>query len=225
MADFSQAQSFVKVAEGGYTNNPNDNGNWTGGKVGSGTLIGTNHGISAPVLSSWLGRTASVSDMKNLSYQTALQIYKRNYWDALNLDKVNNQSVALLIYDSGVNIGTSWVKTATVDSLNTVGKSVSKSDSWSTLVSKINQSDQQKFYNALWNKRKQKYDSMSSSPFYEGWMNRINRLAFFLTEKTQNIKSIAKRNRPVTILIVLLSVTAITGLLVFRKQIVNAINK
>ena len=116
MADFNQAQAFVKLAEGGYTDDPRDNGNWTGGRINVGTLIGTNHGISAPVLQSWLGRTPTVSEMKNLSYQTALAIYKKNYWDALTLSNVNNQSIALLIYDGAVNQGVGRMKQLVADS-------------------------------------------------------------------------------------------------------------
>ena len=79
MAKFIKAHEFVERAEGGYTDNPNDNGNWTGGKKGSGDLIGTNFGISAPVLKAYLGRTPSVADMKNLKKSTAEKIYKKNY--------------------------------------------------------------------------------------------------------------------------------------------------
>ena len=33
--------------EGGYSSNPKDPGNWTGGKVGAGKLLGTQKGIAA----------------------------------------------------------------------------------------------------------------------------------------------------------------------------------
>lgn len=218
MADFYKAQEFVKVAEGGYGNNPNDSGNWTGGRIGVGNLVGTNHGISAPVLSKYLGRTATEEDMRNLPYSTALKIYKNQFWDSLNLDQVKNQSVALLIYDSGVNIGTGWVKGAAVDSLNAVGHNVSKSDSWKTIVDKVNQSPQQKFYETFWNTRKAKYDSMSGSIFYKGWMNRLNRLSFFLSKKI--------REKPaIPIIAVLLTAAVITGIIVYRKRITKTLNK
>jgi lysozyme family protein len=220
MADFSQAQAFVKVAEGGYTDDPRDNGNWTGGRINQGTLIGTNHGISAPVLSDWLGRTATVSDMKNLSYQTALQIYKKNYWDALSLSSLINHSVALLIYDGAVNQGVGRMKQLIADSLTQMGKPATSNEKASSLVAKINTVKQQQFYDILKEKRRQSYNP--NSPFYAGWMNRINKLGFFLTE---NIKRQVRQRPEMTLFVSLLIITAITGLIVYKKTIVSTINK
>ena len=60
MADFDTSQAYVAVAEGKYQNNSDtDAGDWTGGAIGVGDAIGTNFGISAPVLSQYLGRTAN----------------------------------------------------------------------------------------------------------------------------------------------------------------------
>ena len=43
--------------------------------------------------------------MENLSYQTAIEIYKKDYWDAQNLSTLCDQSVANGIYDGCVNQG------------------------------------------------------------------------------------------------------------------------
>ena len=100
MADFNSFISQIEDKfEGGYQNLRNDNGNWTGGKVGVGTLVGTNHGIAAPTLSQWLGRTATISDMKNLSKEDAKKIYKSLFWDRINADKIQNQGIAEFIFD------------------------------------------------------------------------------------------------------------------------------
>lgn len=105
MAKFEIAYSLTAVNEGGYTNHQEDSGNWSGGKVGVGILVGTNLGISAPVLSKYLGRTAAVNDMKNLSVTVAMDIYKKNYWNAIRGDEINSQQKANSIYDSAVNMG------------------------------------------------------------------------------------------------------------------------
>ena len=47
MDNFERCFAFTLGAEGGYSNNPADPGNWTGGAVGNGELRGTNFGISA----------------------------------------------------------------------------------------------------------------------------------------------------------------------------------
>ena len=40
MADFTIAVNLTLVNEGGYENNPDDSGNWTGGKVWRGRTEG-----------------------------------------------------------------------------------------------------------------------------------------------------------------------------------------
>lgn len=222
MADFSQAQEFVKQAEGGYTDDPRDRGNYV-----DSLLIGTNHGISAPILKSWLGRTPTVAEMKNLSYKTALQIYKANYWDALALTLINNQSIALLIYDGAVNQGVSRIKGVVVDSLRDVGVNASRQDRPNDLAVKINGAPQQRLYDAIKKNRKASYSS--ESPFYAGWMNRLNNLAFTISEKTKGVvKGVVKQveNRKTSTIVAAVIVTAVVAtLIIYRKEIASKINK
>lgn len=105
MADFKIAFRRTGIFEGGYTDDPNDNGNWTGGVKGRGDLIGTNHGVSAPVLSKYLGRTATVSDMRTLSLEVTEKIFRRNYWDKIRGNEIINQDSANEIFDDAINAG------------------------------------------------------------------------------------------------------------------------
>lgn len=57
---------------GGWTINPNDPGNWTGGTKGGGVLKGTKWGIAA--------NTYPDLDIKNLTREQADAIYVRDYW-------------------------------------------------------------------------------------------------------------------------------------------------
>jgi lysozyme family protein len=43
--------------------------------------------------------------MKDLDFETAKMIYKKNYWDVLKLDQIENQEVANQMFDTGVNCG------------------------------------------------------------------------------------------------------------------------
>lgn len=111
MANFEIAYKLTSINEGGYTNNPDDNGNWTGGKKDVGTLVGTNRGIAADTLKSWLGRNPTVTEMKNLSEEVAKSIYRKNYWIPMRGDEIKSQKIANELYDSCVNFGvTSAVK-------------------------------------------------------------------------------------------------------------------
>jgi len=106
MADFySFIDHIADKFEGGYQNLVKDNGNYTGGVVGKGTLVGTNHGIAAPTLSQWLGRTATVSDMKSLTKDEAKKIFKAFFWDKIKADKINNQGIAEFLFDWSLGSG------------------------------------------------------------------------------------------------------------------------
>ena len=177
MADFNLAQKFVSLAEGGYTDNPLDNGNWTGGQKDLGDLIGTNHGISAPTLCQWYHRKATKSDMQNLPYSVALEIYKKNYWDALDLSDLHNQSLALLIYDGAVNQGVAKMTTFIKATLEEMDVHVAKNEDVRSLISKINSVPNDKFFEIFWNIRKSAYNS--KSPFYKGWIKRLEKIKFF----------------------------------------------
>lgn len=105
MANFLIAFGKTIKTEGGYSNVREDRGNWTGGKIGSGVLVGTKYGISAPVLMAHLGRLPTVDEMKNLSRDTVQKIYKSNYWDIMRGDEIVTQFLADKIFDNCVNFG------------------------------------------------------------------------------------------------------------------------
>ena len=45
--NFTSCLGFTLGCEGGFTVNPRDRGNWTGGEIGVGKFNGTNFGLSA----------------------------------------------------------------------------------------------------------------------------------------------------------------------------------
>jgi len=96
MDNFARCFAFTLGAEGGYSNNPADPGNWTGGAVGNGELRGTNFGISASAYPQL--------DIANLTQSQAEDIYRRDYWAALQGDSLA-LPVALVAFDAAVNAG------------------------------------------------------------------------------------------------------------------------
>jgi lysozyme family protein len=83
--------------EGGFDNDRDDSGNWTGGRIGNGALKGTKYGISAAQYPDL--------DIENLSLEEAKAIYYRDYWKPLNLDGVANWRIQAEIFDTAVNLG------------------------------------------------------------------------------------------------------------------------
>ena len=96
---FPNCLEFTLRCEGGYTNNAADPGNWTGGAVGQGTCKGTNFGISAAAYPDL--------DIINLTRDGAGAIYRRDYWTPLRCGEMP-YPVALVVFDTGVNLGVGY---------------------------------------------------------------------------------------------------------------------
>ena len=93
--------------EGGYSDVRSDPGNWTGGRVGAGVLKGTKFGIAA--------NTYPTLDIKNLTWEKAKAIYRRDFWEAAKCHLLPNV-VSYQLLDGAVNSGipraTAWLQRA-----------------------------------------------------------------------------------------------------------------
>lgn len=82
--------------EGGYTDDPEDDGNWTGGAQGVGELKGTKYGISAAAYPQL--------NIKALTLDDAKVIYFQDYWKRVRCDELP-PAVAFTMFDCAVNQG------------------------------------------------------------------------------------------------------------------------
>jgi lysozyme family protein len=96
MTDFDRAFTLVVSAEGGFSSDADDPGNWTGGAKGRGKLQGTKYGISA--------MSYPTVDIAALTLAAAKAIYKRDYWDAVAGDALP-WPFNYLLFDTVVNQG------------------------------------------------------------------------------------------------------------------------
>ena len=108
MADhFDKFIRRILSHEGGYSTDRSDPGNWTGGKVGVGTLKGTKFGIAA--------NTYPNLDIKNLTWERAAEIYRRDFWLASKAERLP-PAVGFQLLDGAVNSGirraTEWLQRA-----------------------------------------------------------------------------------------------------------------
>lgn len=97
------------TVEGGYQSNPNDPGCWTGGAIDSGSLIGSNFGISAQELAAWYPGypTAQLQTiMQSLTNAQASAIYSAGYWQPIQGDSLPS-GIDLMLWDDAVNRGVS----------------------------------------------------------------------------------------------------------------------
>ena len=82
---FEKAITLVLKHEGGYVNDPND----LGGE--------TKYGISK--------RSYPHLDIKNLTVEQAIEIYRRDWWDKYRYGDIKDQDVATKVFDLSVNMG------------------------------------------------------------------------------------------------------------------------
>jgi len=175
MAEFEKAQALVGLSEGGYQNDPRDSGNYY-----QGVLVGTNWGIAAPTLATYLGRAPSVNDMVNLTRETAELILKTRYWTRHHLGSLKNQSVANLIYDGIVNHGSNGMRMLTSKALSAMKKPL---EYYSTFTAEgikhLNSLNQKRLFFALKKARADKYRALNKPYYLKGWLNRLDRIKYF----------------------------------------------
>ncbi len=174
MANFEKSQAIVGLNEGGYQNDPEDDGNWY-----MGALIGTNWGIAAPTLAGFLGRTPTVNEMKNLSKATAELILKRTFWDKNNFGKIRNQSVATMLYDGAVNHGVSGMRLLAEKALTRLKRPLVYYKVFTTegieLMNSLNPKD---LFYALKEARANRYQASPKKKYINGWLNRLERIKY-----------------------------------------------
>ncbi len=103
MARFDNAIGQLLKHEGGYVNHPAD----PGGE--------TNFGISK--------RSYPSVDIKNLTVETATEIYRHDYWQPI-YGGIESQDIAAKIFDLGVNMGTCAAHRILQRALCTIGHTV-----------------------------------------------------------------------------------------------------
>lgn len=105
--------AFTKREEGGYSCDRGDSGNWTSGVVGKGLMIGSNMGVGAPALVSWVARggngvgydVAITADaMCHLDPRVYKAIALEDYWNVMPCDWMP-AGLDLMIFDYGWNRG------------------------------------------------------------------------------------------------------------------------
>lgn len=155
MAKFDAALQFTLKNEGGFVDNPLDRGH------------ATNYGVTTQALSDYLGRPATVDDVKNMSMAQVMGIYLPKYWNQVQGDKLTYQSSATALFDMAVLQGPRQA----VKLAQRIVKAVDDGVMGPKSVSAINAMDPQTFVIAL---------SLASARFFAGIVIRDNAQEVFL---------------------------------------------
>lgn len=183
MANFKKAQQIVGLNEGGFQIDPRDQGNYF-----KGNLIGTNWGISAPLLASYLGRIPTREEMKALPKKTAEEILRQVYWMRNKLDQLKNQSVATLIYDGTVNQGTNTIRQLLERVIKQFDQYVPYYEVFTEKGIKVlNKLNQRALFYKIKDARRSKYKSHRNRTFIKGWLRRLERIRYFKSNSFSEI--------------------------------------
>jgi lysozyme family protein len=147
--------------EGNFTDDKNDRGNWTTGIIGKGILKGTKFGISA--------MTYPDLDIKNLTIEKAKEIYKRDWWDALNANKIDS-AIVFQVWDFAINAGMATAKRKLQSSVNVADDGIIGP----ITLDAINKSDLNDVLMNFNSERLVYYTKLSTWPRYgKGWTVRV----------------------------------------------------
>lgn len=165
MNRFYKAFTYVLGNEGHFSNDEHDSGG------------ATCWGITHAEYQRWAGRAVSIDEMKKLPQSEAMAIYHKWYWLPLNLDLVNDESVAIAIFDQGVNRGIGTIAKAVQ---RIVGAEPDGHIGIKT-ITKINQSKSSELVLAISKQAEESYQEIvkrkpSQKVFLKGWLNRARRL-------------------------------------------------
>jgi len=179
-SSFEDAQKLVKSVESGYSDDRGDTGNWID-VIGGKRFVGTNHGISAPILKDYMNKLPKKEDMKNLSYETAVKIYKKKYWDKQNLMLLSNQSIANILYDGCVNQGINGMKDVFRKSLvdNDIEIGDGENPFSNEFIEKANLVNPETLFNSIKEYRELRYKEAATFDRHgKGWLLRLSNINY-----------------------------------------------
>jgi lysozyme family protein len=119
--------------------------------------------------------------MKNLTYETALQIYKADYWDAQNLDKFSDQNLANVLYDGCVNQGQEGTKQVLREALRELGVKITDSENpfSEKRIREANSLNPKKLFEAIKKYRESRYKEAATFKTHgNGWLARLDSINY-----------------------------------------------
>lgn len=169
MADAKQMIPFIKKWEGGYANDPDDKGGCT------------MMGVTIKTYRKYFGKDKTCEDLKNISEEEWLTIFKDGYWSPWKADEIKNQSIAQLCVDMGWGSG---LKTAIKKVQATLGLKADGIVGPKTLAA-LNALPASGVFRKLWVMRYNWFHEIAKSgnnkKFLRGWLNRLNDIKFRFT--------------------------------------------
>ncbi len=183
MSDFSKCVVYTLQYEGidsskggSYVDHPNDKGGAT--KYGI-SLAFAKTVKDLNLMDKDGNRIITKEDIKKLTFDDAVQIYKKYFWDKFGLDEVEDNQKAFLVFDASVNHGSKGAAKIIQKSLNKIGYNLLVDGVYGPKTkAALIEADSQEFIQSFQETRTQYYEAIvranpSQRVFLNGWLNRI----------------------------------------------------
>ena len=173
-ANYNTALQHILKSEGGFQDDPRDNGN----RLSDGRKGCTNLGVTQAAWEAYVGHKVSTADMKALTPKKVSPFYKHKYWDLVHGDDLPN-GVDYLAFDFAINAGAGRA----IKTLQTaVGVTADGAIGPKTLQA-VKDIDSKKLINKYTDAKEVFYRSLPSFDIYgKGWLARTS--AVDITAKT-----------------------------------------
>lgn len=177
MPDYRDAIKKVLEHEGGFVNHKADKGG------------PTNWGVTQAVYDKYIQEVtknpsykSTIAEIQNMPIGNALAIYKKNYWDVIQGDKITRYAIAAAIFDQAINRG----PVAAVKQAQRLLGLTDDGKVGPTTLSYLNKVDEAKFLASYLAASKTAYQQIvannpSQAVFLTGWLNRVDSLKNYVT--------------------------------------------
>lgn len=167
MANYKELVPFILRWEGGFTNNKNDRGGWTC------------KGITLATFRSVYGASKTPNDLKYITNEQWMYIFKKLFWDKCKADQIEDQSVANMLVDWAWNAGA-------VNPIKALQRCVGVTADGivgSRTLAAVNSRSPLSLFGQLREKRIAYYKSIAANDpkqkvFLKGWLNRVNHIQY-----------------------------------------------
>jgi len=160
-SNWDKSFDLVMQSEGGYVNDPQDNGGET------------NFGVTKKAWAEYLGRSINDGEMKSLTIETVKPFYRKMYWDKCYCDALPN-GVDYAVFDFAVNAGPSQAakllqRAVGADADGVIGKNT---------LALIDATHVKDILQSFSNQKRDFYKTIvmrnpTQTKFLNGWLNRI----------------------------------------------------
>ena len=162
-SNWKQSFDYMQESEGGFSDDPDDNGNWLpDGRKGC-----TNLGVTQTTWESWVGRQSNEKEMRNLTPALVEPMYRRKFWEACSCNSLP-PGVDYLVFDFAVNAGVG----RSAKTLQSAVGATPDGDIGPLTLAAVSKFNSEELVNKFTDEKVAWYKSLKNPKYEQGWLNR-----------------------------------------------------